>query len=152
MCRGFIRNTLPCGIIRLQKFSIKSHFINWVLCADVMRFAQSLTLDTTHITQKNERTTVIQYNSNTHVELLELNHILYLYITKHIQCILPTQISNVLLTCISVQFLQINNVTHNSFFVYIYSNYLHVSSTPVLIISRMNYINLLKPIGYMMHQ
>jgi len=34
---------------------------------------------------------------------------------------------------------------HNSFFVYIYSNSVHISSTPVLIIRRINYINPLNP-------
>jgi hypothetical protein len=39
------------------------------------------------------------------------------------------------------QFLKITNLTHNYFFVYIYSNSLHVSSTPVLIITTINCIN-----------
>jgi hypothetical protein len=47
----------------------------------------------------------------------------------------------VFLTCISVQFLQITNLTHNSFFIYIYSNSLHVSSTAVLIFRKINCIN-----------
>jgi hypothetical protein len=33
------------------------------------------------------------------------------------------------------------NLTHNSFFIYVYSKYLHVSSTHVLIIRRINCIN-----------
>jgi len=40
------------------------------------------------------------------------------------------------------KFLQITNLTHNSFFVYIYSSFLHVSSTLVFIIRRINCINM----------
>jgi hypothetical protein len=45
--------------------------------------------------------------------------------------------------CISVQFLYITNLTHNFSFVYIYSNSLHVSSTFVLIIRRINLLILI---------
>jgi len=41
----------------------------------------------------------------------------------------------------SVQFLWTTNLTHSSFFVYVYSNSLHVSNTLVLIIRRINCIN-----------
>ena len=40
-----------------------------------------------------------------------------------------------------VQFLYITNLMHSSFFVYVYSNSLHVSSTLVLIIRRIDCIN-----------
>jgi len=43
-------------------------------------------------------------------------------------------------------------LTHNSFFIYIYSNSLHVSSIPVLIIGRINCINTTSAIHGHLHR
>jgi len=52
--------------------------------------------------------------------------------------------------CISVQFYLMTNMMHNSFFVYVYFNSLHVSSTQVLIVMRLNCINTISGICHSM--
>ena len=46
-----------------------------------------------------------------------------------------------ILQIFTAQFLYMTNLTHNSFFIYVYSKSLHVSSTHVLIIRRINCVN-----------
>jgi len=53
--------------------------------------------------------------------------------------------------CISFQFLWITNLTHISFSVYIYSKSLHISSTTVFIIRRINCINMTSGICQIWH-
>ena len=50
----------------------------------------------------------------------------------------------------SVKFYLMTNLTHSSFFVYVYFNSLHVSSTQVLIIRRFNCINTISGIFHSM--